>query len=94
MFGYIWLDAETGIFKAEGMTADRLAALIAEMKNVCLAIPVIPIWEEASLEMQPSYKIKPDPLAFEKNKTLLQDGLDKETNEGVLVKCGFCGVSE
>jgi hypothetical protein len=100
-FGDILLDPETGIFEANAMTADRLAALIAVMKNICLAIPGIPILE-ASLEMQPSYKIKPDPVAFEKNKTLLQEGLEcqvrtsinKETNVGFMVKCGFCGLSE
>jgi hypothetical protein len=100
-FGDISLDPETGIFEANAMTADRLAALIADMKNICLAIPGIPILE-ASLEMQPSYKIKPDPVAFEKNKALLQDGLDfqvralidTETNEGFIVRCGFCGISE
>jgi hypothetical protein len=97
-FGDISLDPETGIFEAEAMTAGRLAALIAEMKCACFGIPVL----EASLEMQPSYKIKPDPVAFEKNKALLQDGLDfqvralidTETNEGFIVRCGFCGISE
>ena len=101
IFGYLSLDPETGSFEARGCTADRLAALIAEMKYVCLAIPVIPIWE-ASLKMQPSYKMKPDPVAFERNKALLQDGLecqvrasiDKETHEGTAVKCGFCGAYE
>jgi hypothetical protein len=100
-FGDISLDPETGIFEANAMTADRLAALIADMKNICLAIPGIPILE-ASLEMQPSYKIKPDPVAFKKNEALLQEGLecqvrtsiDKETNVGLMVKCGFCGLSE
>ena len=83
--------------------ADRLAALIVEMKDICLAIPAIPIWEEAcSLEMQPSYTIKPDLVVFKKNQALLQDGLecqvrasiDKGKNEGLIVHCGFCGVSE
>ena len=71
------------------MMADQLTtALIMEMKYVCLAIPVV----EASLEIQPSYKMKPDSVTFEKNKALLQDGLecqvlrassiDRETNKG------------
>jgi hypothetical protein len=58
---------------------------------------------EASLEMQPSYQMKPDPALFEKNKAVLQDGLqceirasiNKEVNEGMVVKCSFCGgISE
>eukprot|EP00978_Attheya_sp_CCMP212_P040845 scaffold227011_cov48-Attheya_sp.AAC.2 len=52
--------------------------------------------------MQPAYKMKPDLVAFEKNKALLQNGLqcevrasiNKETNEGFALGCGFCGISE
>jgi hypothetical protein len=73
-FGDISLDPETGIFEAQAPTADQLSALlIDEMNNIYSApIPVL----EASLEMQPSYKTKPDPVAFENNKALLQDGLE------------------
>eukprot|EP00978_Attheya_sp_CCMP212_P009775 scaffold23270_cov43-Attheya_sp.AAC.1 len=98
-FGDITLDPVTGVFEAKAMTAEQLAALIPEMKYVCVDhMPIL----EASLEMQPSYKMKPDPGAFEKNKALLQDGLqcevrasiNKQTNEGCGVFCGFCGISE
>eukprot|EP00978_Attheya_sp_CCMP212_P009773 scaffold23269_cov57-Attheya_sp.AAC.3 len=97
-FGDITLDPDTGVFEAETMTAERLTSLIPRMKYVCVDMPIL----EASLEMQPSYKMKPDPGAFEKNKALLQDGLqcevhasiNKQTNEGFVVQCGFCGISE
>ena len=83
------------------MTADRLAALIAEMKKVCSAIPGTPVLE-ASLDAQPLREIKPDPVALEKSEALLQEGLecqvrtsiDKETDVGLMVRCGFCGLAE
>jgi hypothetical protein len=92
------LDPHTGVFEAKTMTVERLAALIPMMKLVCVDMRIL----EASLEMQPSHKMKPDPGAFEKNKALLQDGLqcevrasiNKEINEGFVVKCGFCGITE
>eukprot|EP00978_Attheya_sp_CCMP212_P001408 scaffold2972_cov48-Attheya_sp.AAC.2 len=98
-FGDITLDPDTGVFEARDQTAERLTLLIAEMKYVCVDMFIL----EASLEMQPAYKMKPDPVAFEKNKALLQDGLhwvavhasiNKEINEGFVLKCGFCGTFE
>jgi hypothetical protein len=44
------------------------------MKYFCLA--TVPVLEASALEMQPSYTMKPDPVAFKKNKALLQDGLE------------------
>ena len=52
--------------------------------------------------MEPSYKTRVDPVAFEKNKALLQQGLaieirasiNKEGNSGMGVYCRFCGVGE
>jgi len=99
-FGDITLDPDTGVFEAKDETAERLTLLIAEMKDVCVDMPIL----EASLEMQPAYKMKPDPVAFKKNKALLRDGLqcevpvhasiNKEINEGFVLKCGFCGIFE
>jgi len=66
-FGDIELFPQTGTFEAYSMTGGRLTCLISEMKHVCSGIPIL----EASLEMEPSYKTKTDPVAFEKNKALL-----------------------
>jgi len=49
--------------------------------------------------MEPSHKTRVDPVAFEKNKALLQQGLaieicasiNKEGNSGMGVYCRFCG---
>mmetsp|Transcript_18739 Transcript_18739/g.33994 ORF Transcript_18739/g.33994 Transcript_18739/m.33994 type:complete len:247 (-) Transcript_18739:1695-2435(-) len=97
-FGDITLDPDTGVFEAKDETAERLTLLIAEMKDVCVDMPIL----EASLVMLPAYKMKPDPVAFEKNKALLQGGLqyevrasiNKEINEGYVLICGFCGISD
>mmetsp|Transcript_7999 Transcript_7999/g.9216 ORF Transcript_7999/g.9216 Transcript_7999/m.9216 type:complete len:746 (+) Transcript_7999:145-2382(+) len=100
-FGDVELFPETGIFQGDAMTARRLSALIREMKYVCTGVPIM----DATIEMQPSHKMKADEEMLKRNQELLEEGLEKhlisaktminkKIHEGIRKQCAYCGVSE
>ena len=99
-FGDLKIFPSTGIFEGTALTARRLTAIIVEMKNACKYSNISIL--DATIEMQPSHKMKPDGKLLKYNQELLQSDLtdtitvsptiDKRENEGMRRKCAYCGV--
>ena len=81
------------------MTGRRLTGLITAMKDVMRGIAVL----DASLEMQPAHKVRPNKNDLERNQQLLHESIqcdhvstavNKKEHEHFLVKCGYCAATE
>ena len=89
----------TGIIEGTARTAHCLTAIIIQMKKACkeFDVPII----DATIEMQPSHKMKPDEKHLKYNQELLQKDLemitvsqniDKRAKEGMRRHCAYRGV--
>lgn len=99
-FGDVDLNPTTGIFEGGTLSPRRMTTIIQEMKLMCLGLPIL----NASLESQPSHKVKPDKDTLAKNEELLRRdlmtessvsaGVNKKGFESTLVYCGYCSATE
>jgi len=92
VFGDVTLDPSSGELTSEGMTSERVTALIHAMSHICDGIPV----EDASVVSTPFEKRKVDKEALARNVALVEDVFgveasfrkDKKAFAGK--KCAYC----
>lgn len=95
VFGDVTLESN-GLLTCEGMTSERVEALILAMRDVCDGIPV----DHADVVSIPYHKKKPDKEALARNVALVNDCFGKEASFHVdkktfsMKECAYCASRE